>query len=109
MIDNILSKWERLPTWGKWVCGIAVVLVFSALGPTLHERHFFSAFVGNLSALVLHNGLVIGGFVWSIWGRVKVAEKTYRNWIGWVCGIAIFALVGGTGNDLERLPIGGCG
>jgi hypothetical protein len=62
MLDYVVSRWDRLPTWGKWVCGIAGVFAIASVGSAIDEWHFFSALIGNFIALTLHSGLVIGSF-----------------------------------------------
>ncbi|MBD9558444.1 hypothetical protein [Ensifer sp. ENS03] len=103
MIDNLVSAWLRLPVWGRWLTGVATVFAVSSIGPAIRERDIL-AFIENFLALTFHYGIVIAGFVCSIWGGLKVAERSERNWLGWLAGLLIFiafAMVLGT---FQRLP-----
>ncbi|MDQ0420971.1 hypothetical protein J2045_001998 [Peteryoungia aggregata LMG 23059] len=103
MFGHMQKWWMGLPTWAKWVTGISAVFALSSIGPAIRERDPL-AFVENFLALTFHYGLIIGSFATAIWGGVKIAEATRRNWAGWVSGIAIFVAFAFVSLTFQRLP-----
>lgn len=105
MFDMMKARWLRLPLWGKWVSGLAVVFLWSSIGPALNERHFLPALFQNFVALSLHWGLIALAFGSAIWAGLKVAAKTGKNWLGWVTGLFILIIVAGpVSGFFEGLP-----
>ncbi|TNM65070.1 hypothetical protein [Aliirhizobium smilacinae] len=105
MFYTMRARWLRLPLWGKWVSGLAVVFLWSSIGPALNERHFLPALFQNFVALSLHWGLIALAFGGAIWAGLKVAAKTGKSWLGWVVGLVVVVVIAGPVTGLfEGLP-----
>jgi hypothetical protein len=92
MISRAIDKWNGWPIWAKWASGIAAVVLFEAVSVASQERNFAAALIEHSAALVLRYGilaLAIGG---GIWIGMKIAKRS-RQWVGWVAGIMVFAIV----------------
>ncbi len=94
-MDRIFEAWLRWPIAARWISGVGLLWIVSALLPAFRERRPAAAFGENLVALGLHYGLIMGGLALGIWIGMRTADRTGKHWLGWVVGIMLFMVVSG--------------
>jgi fructose-specific phosphotransferase system IIC component len=105
MIDIVMTRWMRLPLWGKWITSIVAVFFVSSISQSIDEHHFLQALFQNFFAITLHWGLIALAFGGAIWAGMKIADRTGNYWLGWAVGLVIVVVMAGPVNDFfESLP-----
>jgi MFS family permease len=90
MLTRWFDLWLKWPLSARWISGILVVWIVSALPQALRERRPAAAFGENLVALGIYYGFAAGSIALSIWVGPKIAERTGQSWLAWVAGIGMF-------------------
>lgn len=104
MFDFVVDRFHRLPTWGKWTVAFTAFASATALGQAWGERRFVAGFAEALVAVVLYWGTMFVPLVAGIAGGMKVAERTRRDWLGWIVGVVIVLAGIMTGNLARDIP-----
>ena len=89
-MGRIFNTWLSWSIAVRWISGIGLFWVVSAILPAFRERNPAAAFGENFVALGLHYGLMLGSIAVGIWLGPKIVERTGKTWIAWVFGIGLF-------------------
>ena len=104
-MDFILRKFLDLPIWARW---LTVFVFFSSLGG-LEQAWGKRRFVAEFSEATFAIMLYVTSIGLSFWVGYKIgsrfAIKYENNYLGWVIGIVIFALLGFlSGQIIREIP-----
>ena len=89
-LTRLFDTWMGWPVAARWISGIGLFWIVSALFPAFSERNPAAAFGENFVALGLHYGLMFGSIALGIWLGPKITERTGNAWLAWAVGIGLF-------------------
>ena len=95
---------SRLPLWAQIGIGFVALCSLDALFMAWGDRHFFASFALSLIAVILHWILIFGSLLVPIWAGCATAERTRRDWLGWIVGLAVLAGCLELGYRAEGIP-----
>lgn len=81
--------WWSLPTWGKWVAGIAAVVLIDAIGASIGERRFVAAVAENFAARILYYGTPLGGSALGALAGIRIHRHFQSDWMAWSGGVIV--------------------
>lgn len=101
LVQDGIGAWMEWPAATRWISGIGVIWIVSALLPAFHSNNPAAAFGENLAALGIHYGLMLGSIALGILLGPKIETITDRAWVPWAVGIALFFIAA-----FIRVPLG---
>ncbi|MEO6300315.1 MAG: hypothetical protein ABIV25_11415 [Paracoccaceae bacterium] len=79
-LTRLFDAWMGWLLAARWIYGIGLFWIVSALFPAFSGRIPATAFGENFIALSLHYGLMFGSIALGIWLGPKVTERTGKAW-----------------------------
>lgn len=87
-MDAIGRVWRPLPSWAKWVVGVAGVILLDAVTSSVGDRRFVASVAENFVAKILYYGVPLGSVALGVLAGMRIHTR-YSNSIAWIGGISV--------------------